>query len=87
MKLTKKVLANAFALTGGIYWIINYLFFLILPSASAATFSRLAQGAGITGVDSASFDLTVLIFGGLMFIIFAWLFGYILGWSIEYFSR
>ena len=87
MKLTKAVLANALALTTGIFWIIYALFIWLLPDFSLTTIRWWFMGLDISSLGRLNLDLGTFLFGGITAIISAWVTGYVLGWSIEYFSK
>lgn len=88
MNVSKTVLANAFALAGGIYYIGCYLLALVAPqfflniSASWFHMIDLEKIAKMTTT-----NLTTLITGLVTLALSAWLFGYILGWSIEVMNK
>jgi len=86
MMITKKALANALALTATLYWIIEYLLFLLLP-ASSVILRRVWLSLITLGQGDYLAELLIFFIGGPIFIISAWILGYVFGWSIEYFSK
>ena len=88
MKTDKIVLGNAFALATGIYYVGCYILALIAPqlflNVTASWFHMFDLGriGQATATNPVSFML-----GLVSLVISAWLFGFILGWSIELFSK
>lgn len=82
------VLGNAFALSTGIYYVGCYILALIAPqlflNVTASWFHMFDLGriGQATATNPASFML-----GLVSLAISAWFFGFILGWSIELFSK
>lgn len=87
MKLTRMVLANAFALTTGIFWVICGLFIWLLPDFSLTVTRWWFMGFDISSLGRFSLDFGTFLLGGITAIVSAWATGYVLGWSIEYFSK
>ncbi len=83
MKLTKELLANAFALTGAILWIACTMIAILLPGLYRAGAELFALGN--VGHQSLSFYNVVL--GGVLFAIVSWVVGYVFGWSLELLSK
>ena len=88
MKKDRLVLGNAFALTAGIYYAGCYILALIAPqlflkiSASWFHMFNLEQIENTTLTDPEQF-----LFGMMSCAINAWIFGFLLGWSVELFNR
>lgn len=85
MKLTKESLANALALTTAIAWVVCSLFVTILPGFSLIVTKWWMHGMPLPGNWNLNFGNFLL--GGITLTISGWLFGYVLGWSLEYFSK
>lgn len=86
MKHTQ-VLGNAFALTAAIVWIICSLFIWLLPDFSLTVIRWLAMGLDISALGRFNLDFGTFLIGGITITVSAWIGGYILGWSIEYFRK
>lgn len=88
MKTDKIVLGNAFALASGIYYVGCYILALIAPqlflNVTASWFHMFDLGkiGQSTPSNPGAFAL-----GLVSLVVSAWLFGFILGGSIELFSK
>ena len=87
MKIDKMVLANAFALTIGITYIVCRLLVSLFPGLFMQITRSWFHLIDLTRISGADLGLGLFILGLLSSIVSAWLFGYLLGWSIEYFSK
>ncbi|OGK12167.1 hypothetical protein A3C98_04835 [Candidatus Roizmanbacteria bacterium RIFCSPHIGHO2_02_FULL_37_15] len=87
MKIDKVVLANAFALTMGITYIVCRLLVSLFPRLFMQITRSWFHLIDLTRISGADLGLELFILGLLSSIVSAWLFGYLLGWSIEYFSK
>lgn len=87
MKLTKEILAPAFAATAAFWWFIGSLFIWVLPEFSLLITKWWFMGLDVDELGNFNLDFSTFLFGGLTTIIAGWLTGYILGVSIEYFSK
>lgn len=88
MKTDKVVLGNAFALTSGVYYVGCYVLALVAPqffmdvSASWFHMFDLTKFGQLTSTNPLNF-----VIGLVTLAVTAWVFGFILGWSIEFFSK
>lgn len=84
MKISKKSLANGFALATGVLWTLCSLFVAILPD-----FSHTVTRWWMHGMDLTQYNLTLgsFIWGGLTIIASFWLVGFVLGWSLEFMDK
>lgn len=88
MKNYKFVLANALALTGGIYYAICYIFALIAPQLFLQITKSWFHMIEINKIARlTTFSIQEFIFGLLTFTVNAWILGFLFGWSIERFSK
>ena len=87
MKLTKELLANAFALTAGILWVIDSLFVLLFPRFSLVLTRMWFHGLNIKPLGKFRITAYDFVVGGVLLLISAWVVGYVLGWSLEYFQK
>ncbi len=87
MKLGKVTLANAFALTTVIVWVVCSAFILLLPDFSLTVVRWLFMGLDISALGRFNLDFTTFLLGGVTAVVSTWITGYVLGWSIEFFSK
>lgn len=87
MKHTKEVIANALALTTAIFWVIDTLFVSMLPRFSLRASRWMAHGMPVDEIGPFNITFYNFIWGGALLVVFAWIFGYLFGWSLEYFSK
>ncbi len=85
MKLTKESLANALGLVTAISWTVCSAFVALFPELSLIITKWWMHGMSLAGDWNLNF--ANFLWGGVTMSISAWLFGYILGWSLEYFSK
>lgn len=88
MKVDKIVLANAFALTIGITYIVCRFLATFVPELFmqiTRSWFHLIELEQVRG--RAFLGLDYFVLGLITSVGAAWLFGYVLGWSIEYFSK
>ncbi len=85
MKLTKESLANGLGLATAIAWVVCSAFVAFFPEFALSITKWWMHGMAFPG--SWGLNLTNFILGGITMTISAWLFGYVLGWSLKYFSR
>lgn len=83
MKLEKMAIANAFALTTVISWVICSTFVLFLPNISMTITGWWIHGLNLSPFGSFKLDLTNFLFGGVSLPLVFWGIGYIFGWSWE----
>lgn len=87
MKLNKNVFANALALTTVVVWVVCALFVALLPDLSVTIVKWWSHGLDYTALGVRQVTLGGFILGGVTLTIAGWLFGYLLGWSLEYFGK
>lgn len=88
MNIHKNALANALALAAGIYYAACYVLALIAPQLFLSITASWFHMIDIEKIARATtINPTQFILGLVTFTVNAWLFGYILGWSIEIFSK
>lgn len=87
MELTKKSLANALGLATAIAWVVCSALVYFLPELSLRITQWWMHGLNIAPLGSWSLNLANFISGGITMTISAWSFGYVLGWSLKYFSK
>ena len=88
MKTDKMVLGNAFALASGIYYVGCYVLALIAPQLFLNVTASWFHMFDLTKIGQTTTTNPVSFIIGLVSLaISAWLFGFILGWSIELFSK
>jgi hypothetical protein len=83
MKYEKVILANAFALTTVVLWVLCTLVVAIFPDFSLSVTKWWMHGMNIFVMGSWNLDVTNVLFGGITLAISAWVTGYVLGWSFE----
>jgi len=84
MKLSKKILANAFALSAFIIWLISTVFVYLFPQFSLNITTWMMMGMKIEPYELTWFNF---FWGGILFIVCSWICGYIFGWSLEYVNK
>ncbi len=87
MKSDKTTLANAFALTIGIIFIVCRLLVSLFPELSMQITRSWFHLIDLTKISGIDLSLGLFVLGLVSSVISAWIFGYILGWSIELFSK
>ena len=88
MNIHKGTFANAFALAGGIYYAACYILALMAPQFFLNVTALWFHMIDIEKIARATtINPTEFILGLVTFVVNAWLFGYILGWSISLFNR
>ena len=87
MKTGKMVLANAFALTIGIAYVVCRLLVSLFPELFMQITKSWFHLIDLTRISGAELSLNLFVLGLISSVVSAWLFGYLLGWSIEYFSK
>lgn len=87
MKINKVVYAHAFAVTTAFAWTVCTLGIALFADASLTMSGWFMHGMDIRtmGIWQATFGGFIL--GGLVLTVFAWVSGYVFGWSLEYFSK
>lgn len=87
MKTDKTILANAFALTIGITYIVCRLLVGLFPDLFLQITRSWFHLIDLTRISGADLSLSLFVLGLVSSVITAWLFGYLLGWSLEYFRQ
>lgn len=87
MKKDKTVLANAFALTIGITYVVCRLLVMLFPQMFLQITKSWFHLIDLTKISGNDLNFGFFVLGLLSSVISAWLFGYLLGWSIEYFHK
>jgi len=87
MKLTGTILANAFALTTVIVWVICSAFIFLLPGLSMTITSWWVHGLDLSPLGTFKLDLINFLLGGITLTLAFWGIGYIFGWSWEKVSK
>ena len=87
MKLTKISIANASAFTSAFVWLVCSFGVLFFPYPSYMMGQWFTHGR--VGLTMMQWNVTLsgVFFGGLTLVFFAWIVGYVFGWSLEYFSK
>ena len=84
MKLTKKILANTFALFAFVIWIISAILVYLFPVFFLNMTSWMMMGMKFEPYDLTWFNF---FWGGILFIVWSWIGGYIFGWCLEYINK
>lgn len=87
MKFTKESLANALGLTTAVAWVVCSASVALLPTVSLKVTEWWLHGLSIAPLGNWNLNLAGFLGGGIILTISAWLFGYLLGWNLEYFSQ
>lgn len=87
MKTNKMVLANAFALAVGVAYVVCRFLVSLFPQLSAEISKAWFHIADLSTVSGIGFDLNLFVLGLVSSVVTAWFFGYLLGWSIEFFGK
>lgn len=87
MKLTKDLLANSFALSTAILWILCSAFVWLFPDFSLMAAKWMVHGLEIENLRMFDFSWSNFILGGITLTVSLWITGYVFGWSLEYLSK
>lgn len=87
MNLNKTTLANAFALTTCILWILCSAFVWVFPKLSVTITEAWMHGFSLASVVIFNPTLNNFILGGVTLVASAWISGYLLGWSLEFLRK
>ncbi|OGK10759.1 hypothetical protein A2767_06250 [Candidatus Roizmanbacteria bacterium RIFCSPHIGHO2_01_FULL_35_10] len=87
MKTNKMVLANAFALTIGIVYVVCRILVSIFPELFLQISRSWFHIIDLTNAGQADSGSGLFVVGLISSVVTAWLFGYLLGWSIEFFNN
>jgi len=81
------VLANAFALTTIVSWVLCSLFVWLLPDLSMIVSEWWMHGMDLSGLGSWNPTLETFLLGGIILTGSMWVTGYIFGWAWERVSK
>jgi hypothetical protein len=87
VKLTKELLANAFALTTVVMWTVCSAFVLLLPRFSLIVTRWWVHGLKVDQLGQYNLSLTNFLIGGVTLSLWMWVTGYVFGWSLEYLGK
>ncbi|NOY15206.1 MAG: hypothetical protein GXP43_03235 [bacterium] len=87
MKDKKMIWANALALTTAVIWVVCSLFVVVFPGVSMLLMGWWMHGATMEGMMAFRVGVNDFLLGGVSLTISAWLTGFVLGWSLEYFEK
>lgn len=87
MKLEKGIIANAFALTTAVAWVICSVVVYLFPDPSLLITRWWMHGMQVEVMGTWNLTLGNFVWGGLTITAAAWLVGYIYGWTWEKLSR
>jgi len=87
LKRDSLVWANGLALTTAVVWVVCSLITFLFPSAAEMVFGWWMHGMDVSALMPFNITLTNFFLGGVTMTVSAWLTGYVLGWSLTYFSR
>lgn len=83
MKLDKNKIANIFALTMSILWVLCSLIVWILPEFSLQATTQMMHGMNFSAMGNWNLNFGNFLWGGIMAVISSWVTGWVLGWSWE----
>jgi len=83
MKKEKIVLANAFALTAAILWVVCSLLIAIFPAFALTVTSWWMHGLALSAMGTWNLTWGNAFLGGLTLIVATWLSAYLFGWCWE----
>ena len=87
MKLEKTVLANTFAITTAVIWIICAVGVALFPQLSFQIFRWWNHGLIVSPMGDYNVTFVGFIMGGIVLVAFAWIAGYIFGVIWEFMSK
>lgn len=87
MKLSRTKLANALALATTVLWTLCSTIVLIWPEFSLKVAKWWLHGMNIDSLGQFDLSWGNFVWGGLTLVTSFWVVGYILGWSLELFSK
>lgn len=85
--LTKEVLANAFALTTAVSWVLCSGFVAVFPKLSWRVTKWWLHGVKIDRLGGFHLTFNNFLLGGITMAVSFWVVGYILGWSLELLTK
>ena len=80
MKNGKIALANAFALTTAIFWVVCSLVIAVVPAFSLTLTSWWMHGLALSTMGTWNLTWSNLLLGGLALVVAAWLSAYLFAW-------
>lgn len=83
MKQEKIVLANAFALTIAILWVVCSLLIAIFPAFTLTVTAWWMHGLALSTMGTWHLTWGNVLLGGLTLVVVAWLSAYLFGWCWE----
>ncbi len=87
MNLTKSLLANAFALTAAILWVVCSAFVWLLPNLSLKISKWWVHGMKVSALGQFNLTLNNFLLGGVTLVVAMWVTGYVFGWALEYLQK
>lgn len=87
MKITKISIANASAVTTVFVWLVCNSGILFFPYQPYMMGQWITHGKTIYKMTQWNLFFPGVFFEGLILVIFAWVTGYVFGWSLEIFSK
>ena len=87
MRTSKMVLANAFALTTGIAYVVCRLLVSLFPDLFIQISKSWFHIIDLSNMGQVDLGSELFAIGLISSVVTAWFFGYLLGWSIEFFSK
>ncbi len=83
MKKEEIVLANAFAVTVTILWVVCSLIIAVFPAFSLTVTTWWMHGLAPSATETWHLTWSNFLLGGVTLVVSAWLGGYVLGWSLK----
>lgn len=87
MKIDRLVFANAFSVTTAFVWTVCTLGIALFPGLSETIGRWWLHGLSMRVMGTWNVSIEGYLFGGLVLVGFAWITGYIFGWSLEFFGK
>lgn len=87
MKAIKIVMANAFALTIGITYVVCRVSVSLFPDLFIQITKSWFHIIDLTKIRGTDLSLNLFALGLVSSVVSAWFFGYLLGWSMEFLSK
>lgn len=81
------ILANSFATTIALIWLICSLGVAFLPEPSLMITKLVMHSQDMSVMGAWQVTIQSFILGGIISVVFGWVVGYVLGLSIEYFGK
>lgn len=83
MKIDKIRLANSFALSMAVLWILCSIVVWLLPELTLQITTWWMHGMNLSNMGDWNLTLSNFFWGGIMTVISSWVTGWVLGWSWE----